>query len=264
MGRTAKEGVRKTPRILPSFLKGLRIFQDVATHPNGRRLTEVAKDLGVPASNATLYLNTLVSAGFLVRDPLSRTYVVSPAAIEWLQEGGGGVLQRLMRCAKEPMEDLHQRLNENVLLAVRKDRRVSFVRHLSANRRLQVRIEPDPDYPLHITAAGRAILAFLPEREIEAYIRGVDWVSFTSRTVTDVETLQRVLEETRAGGIAFNSREYEDEIMALAAPICVADYPVASLVVQFPAHRYTARQAKGHGIFIRREARRIEQLLAQK
>ena len=34
------------------------------------KLSEVARELGLPASNVTLYLNTLLSAGMVLRDPL--------------------------------------------------------------------------------------------------------------------------------------------------------------------------------------------------
>ncbi len=250
----------KSPRVLPSFLKGLRVFQCVASQPGGSRLTDVARMLALAPSNATLYLNTLMEAGFLARDPLTRHYVLSPATAEWLQVADN-ILQSLMTVAEGPMEALHHQLNENVLLAVRKGRRVMFMKHFSANRRLHVRIEPEPDYPLHMTAAGRAILAFLPDHEIKSYLSGASFPKLTKRTVPNVKALRCVLDQTRTQDMAVNDREYEDEIIALAVPIRLNDYPVASLVVQFPSHRYTATQAQTHMDKIRHAACAIEKAL---
>lgn len=254
----------KKARILPSFLKGIRILQDVASHPEGMKLSEVARELGLPASNVTLYLNTLLSAGMLIRDPLNRRFFVSPMAMELFHNSGESLIHQLIPCAEEPMQALHRQFNENVLLGFRKENTVLFIKHISSSHIMGIKIEPEPDYPLHGTAAGRAILAFLPEKEINTYIRKATFEKLTSKTIPDESTLRETLEKTRQDGFAFNPGEFEEEVMAVAAPILIGTRPVASLVIQFPTLRHTPEDAQAAGKNLIEQARIIEKKLQPK
>jgi len=254
----------KTARILPSFLKGIRILQDIARHTDGMRLTEIAQELGLPSSNVTLYLNTLLSSGVLIRDPLSRKYFISPSAMELFRDAGESLIHHLMPCSEEPMQQLHRQFNENVLLGFRKENTVFFIKHMSSNHVMSIKIEPEPDFPLHITAAGRAILAFLPEKEIDAYIKKASFEKITSKTVASEKALRKILCETREKGYAFNPGEFEEEVMAVAAPILVNNRPIASLVVQFPVLRHSTEEAQAAASSIMEQARIVEEKLMEK
>lgn len=253
--------ILKKARILPSFLKGIRILQDIASHPEGMKLSEIARELGLPASNVSLYLNTLLSAGMLIRDPLNRRFFVSPMAMELFQGSSESLIHQLIPAAEEPMQALHRKYNENVLLGFQKENTVLFIKHISSRHIMGVKIEPEPDYPLHITAAGRAILAFLPEKAIDAYIKKATYEKLTSKTVSSETSLRRILQETRKNGYAFNPGEFEEEVMAVAAPILINDRPIASLVIQFPTLRHTPEEANASGKVIVEQARTIEKQL---
>jgi len=248
----------KTVRILPSFLKGIRILQDIARHTDGMRLAEISQELGLPSSNVTLYLNTLLSSGVLIRDPLNRKYFISPSAIELFHNAGESLIHHLIPCAEKPMQQLHRQFNENVLLGFRKENTVFFIKHISSSHVMSIKIEPDPDFPMHITAAGRAILAFLPEKEINAYISKTTFEKYTSKTVTSEKALRKILNETKENGFAFNPGEFEEEVMAVAAPILIHNRPIASLVVQFPVLRHSTNEARTAAGLIMEQARIIE------
>ncbi len=248
----------KKARILPSFLKGLRILQDIASHSQGTRLTDIAQELGLPTSNVTLYLNTLLGAGMVIRDPINRKFFISPMAVDLFQDAGESLIHRLVPSADEPMQHLHQQLNENVLLGFRKDSSVFFIRHIISSHVMSIKIEPEPDFPLHVTAAGRALLAFLSEKEIDTYIRKAEFEQITAKTVANEKQLRELLRETRENGFAFNPGEFEEEVMALAAPILIKNRPIASLVMQFPTLRHTAENALQAAPLIMEQARIIE------
>lgn len=253
----------KKIRTLPSFLKGIRILQDVANHPKGVRLTDISKELDLPSSNVILYLNTLLSAGILIRDPLNRRFFISPMAVELFQKAGDSLIHQLVPCADAPMKHLHEQFNENVLLGFRKENTVYFIKHIRSDHAMGINIDPEPDFPLHGTAAGRAILAFLPEKEINTYLRKATFEKLTSKTISDEKTLTETLEQTRRDGFAFNPGEFEEEIMAVAAPVLIENRPVASLVIQFPTLRHTQEDAKTAAQFIMKQTRMIEKQLQQ-
>jgi DNA-binding IclR family transcriptional regulator len=248
----------KPPRILPSVLKGVQILQSIANQPNGMKLSEISQELETPTSNMTLYLNTLIKSGSVIRDPLNRKFYISPKAIDLFQHAGKSLIHQLGPCAEQSMKILHRHFNENVLLGFRKENLVIFIKHIRSTQTIGVNFEKEPDIPLHVTAAGRAILAFLPEKEINAYIKKATFEKVTSKTVPDETALRKILDETRTKGFAFNPGEFEEEVMAVAAPVLIKNRPIASLVMQFPSLRHTAENAVNAAPLIMEQARIIE------
>ncbi len=68
-------------------------------------------------------------------------------------------------------------------------------------------------------AAGKAILAYLPEDELSLYLSSVALTPITGNTITDPDVLRRQLEEIRSGGVAYGYGEYYEDINSIAAPI---------------------------------------------
>ncbi len=251
----------KNPRILPSFLKGIGILEQIAANPTGMRITDISQKTGLPPSNATLYVNTLVNAGFLVRDPLNRKYYISPSTIDLFRNASEGIVHQLIPHADQPMLALHEKYNENVLLAFKKENNLVFIKHISSGHIMRIGIESTSRIPLHTTAAGRAILAFLPEKEVNTYIKKASFEKITSKTVGSENELRKILSETRKNGYAFNSGEFENEVMATAAPVLINNHPIASLVVQFPTLRHSEVDANEAAVEIMKQTEIIEDSL---
>ncbi|MEA2068995.1 MAG: hypothetical protein U9P12_07335, partial [Verrucomicrobiota bacterium] len=62
-------------------------------------------------------------------------------------------------------------------------------------------------------------------------------------------------------GLNANPGEFEEEVMAVAAPILIGNRPIASLVIQFPTLRHTLKEARASGKFIMEQAHIIEKQL---
>lgn len=248
----------KKARIVPCFQKGLRVWEHIACSSSGLRLTDLSKMMDLPPSNVTLYLNTLLSSDMVVRDSLTKKFFISPRAVNLFRNSSESLIHKLLDCVDEPMLALHRQFNENVLLAVQKENNLAFIKHISTSHTIRVEIQSTPDYCMHITAAGRAILAFLPEKEIERYVSKATFVRLTDKTVNSAEELRKALAETRRIGYALNPGEFEDSVMATAAPIVVEGRPIASLIVQFPTLRHSRKDAKEAAAPIMKQARIIE------
>ncbi|OGV66280.1 MAG: hypothetical protein A2283_12140 [Lentisphaerae bacterium RIFOXYA12_FULL_48_11] len=231
-------------RILTSFLKGLRIMERMASGDDGLSLAEAARMTNLPASNTVLYMNTLVESGAALRDPISKRYFVSPAFIERSRHADRGTIHRMLLAADEPMRKLHEKYNENVLLGFPRNVHIVFLKHIASNHIMRINIEPEPDYPMHVTAAGRSILAFYHAKEIKAYLKTANLEKLTSKTVTSKTEIVNILARIRENGYAFNPGEFQEDVMALAAPIMLEGRPVGCIDIQFPTLRHSAREAK--------------------
>jgi IclR family pca regulon transcriptional regulator len=63
------------------------------------------------------------------------------------------------------------------------------------------------------------LLAHLPVKELEHYLRRVKLVKHTERTVTSVERLRQVLKTVRRDGFAIVDQELEEGLRSVAVPV---------------------------------------------
>jgi IclR family pca regulon transcriptional regulator len=68
-------------------------------------------------------------------------------------------------------------------------------------------------------ALGRALLAELPEPDLEAYLASVDLKRFTPFTTVEREPLLAIIREVRQRGYAVSDREYDIGVRAIAVPV---------------------------------------------
>lgn len=72
--------------------------------------------------------------------------------------------------------------------------------------------------PIHATSIGKAVLAYLPENEIE-HVLSQPLERFTEHTVTDAKALREELANIRRRGFSVNLTEYRSTVCAIGAPI---------------------------------------------
>jgi DNA-binding IclR family transcriptional regulator len=93
--------------------------------------------------------------------------------------------------------------------------------------------------PVHCTAVGKAVLAFLPPSELAVLLDRHRLTAMTRRTITAVPDLQRALQAVARNGYAVDDAELEPNMCCVAAPIRGADGHVQSaLSVSGPACRF--------------------------
>ena len=247
-------------RQISSLVKGVRILETIVAAGNGIKVSEIARSFEMPASNLSLFLNSLVDTGYVIRNPIDGRYYASEKIVHM-----AGTIdtpyKRLEICGQEAMRELHARHDENVLLAVLNHNRLQFISTLQSSRNIQILNNDNRSFIPHVTAAGKAILAFLPKTLLEAYLARIRLERFTSKTVTDLAMIRRDLDAVRGRGYAINRGEYEAEVMAVAAPVFAGGAIGGSLVVQFPTFRHGERDLDGHAAPIVDAARRISDLL---
>jgi DNA-binding IclR family transcriptional regulator len=92
--------------------------------------------------------------------------------------------------------------------------------------------------PLHVTAAGKAILAKLPDAEVEAIVKRHGLGAETENSVTEPDELFAQLEEIRDRGYSFNNQEQLDGVKAVGVPVTDGnDRVIGSFSVASPANR---------------------------
>lgn len=90
---------------------------------------------------------------------------------------------------------------------------------------------------LHVHAAGKAILAYLPEERTTEILDRWGLPRLTEHTITDRDELMAELDEVREQGYARDDGEGIEGLRAVAAPIIVDDTVYGAVTVAAPANR---------------------------
>jgi DNA-binding IclR family transcriptional regulator len=116
---------------------------------------------------------------------------------------------------------LRDQVRETVHLAVLDDDlRVVYLEKLPTQHAIGLMVSRiGGTAPMHSTALGKAMAAFLPDDKIYQWIRGGGLKALTDATITDDDTFLRSLREIRSRGYAVDDGEFEDSVRCVAAPI---------------------------------------------
>jgi DNA-binding IclR family transcriptional regulator len=139
------------------------------------------------------------------------------------------------------------------------DSDVVFLDVVESPQRVKLAASTGQRLPAFATAAGKAMLAYLPEQSVKELLeRGMQ--QFTSRTILAPEILFENLAQYRQQGFALSEQEYEEEINAVAAPILDANgQPIAAIAVAGPAYRLLRERMNEIGPIIVATAQEIAQ-----
>ncbi len=231
----------KNNLILATVTKSLRMVETIAKSRDGLSLSEVAETMGLPKSSVVRYLKTLELHDYIERDNLTQRYFLgsAPLKIISLDSRQGDV----RRAAYPVMLKLRETSSESINLVVPLHDKVVYVETLQSPHPVRTVRQIGEESPLHATAVGKAILAWLPQEKLDN-LRTQSLKQYTENTITVWPTLIRELKKIRAQGYAIDDREGHREFRCVGAPIF--DYSsqvIASIAVSAPASRLSMDRA---------------------
>lgn len=142
--------------------------------------------------------------------------------------------------ARPHLERLAFETNETVHLCVLDDGEVLYLDKVEPDRSVRLSSSVGRKNPAHCTAVGKAIMAFMPESEIDAIVQRHGLHRFTSFTLTTAAALKADLETVRSTGYARDWEEHEEGVKCLGSP--VRNYSgnvVAAVSLSGPSFRFS-------------------------
>lgn len=203
-------------------------------------VTELARRLGLHKSTASRLLATLEKRGLVEQDDETGRYRLGLVVIR-LAERAERTLD-LRAIAMPELDRLARATRETTGLGVADGDQFLTVAQADGPNLVAVGDWTGRGVPLHSVAAGKVLLAAMPEREILKLVRrGLD--RFTDRTITQLEPLLEELARIRRRGYATAFGEFDPSLNAVAAPVHDARGQVTAAVdVWGPAFRITPRR----------------------
>lgn len=227
--------MRKLSDGLHSLDRGLEILRLLAEQTC--TVEELSRKLKIPRSTAYRTLTTLRDRQLVERDPRQPRYTLGFGILRLARALLGRVPIR--QVALPMMRELAGGVEETAVLTVRDGRYGVAVESIEASDPVRVAPAPGERVPLHVGAPMKALLAFLPDDEIEAYLKR-PLEKPTARAIGDPRKLRQHLTLIRQRGYAESWEEVYPGAVGVAVPIFGADGdPVASLGIAGPVHRFT-------------------------
>jgi IclR family pca regulon transcriptional regulator len=67
---------------------------------------------------------------------------------------------------------------------------------------------------------GRVLLGNMSDKELDAYFKHAELISYTPHTIIDVKKLHKIIKQTRIDGYSIVNQELEENLCSVAVPIC--------------------------------------------
>lgn len=222
--------------------KAMGLLNIVSSARNPMTFTELLRTAHLPKATLHRILATLMREGLLRHDPYAKTYRLGFRLLELAHEVWSDFDLRL--AAQDEMVRLRDTLIETTLLAVLDGSSVVLVASEEAARDTSHKSKVGLRVPLHATAVGKAILAYLDAPRQLALLQALPMQAYTGRTLTNLQDLRSELDLTRARGYAIEYQEHGDDVVAVAAPIFdIEGRPIGAVGISSRPERMSEAQA---------------------
>lgn len=162
-------------------------------------------------------LNILIDEQMIQHHKPMKVYLLGPKAFEMLKQAYGGY--DLQALAVDGMMELQKVTGRNISISVIEGDYAVVLRTFDSSDSFGGHSRPGLREPLHVCAAGKALVAHLPTALFDAKFEKYDFFSRTTQTITSIDAFRSELERVRERGYATSDREEYDYICGIAAPI---------------------------------------------
>jgi len=236
MTGTAKRGrtrVRDDIGVTRTLDRGLALLEFLSVAREAT-LSALARGVDISPTTASRLLDTMKARGFVDHDLVTGTFTIGMRAYTV----GSGVLQarRLDRIGLATMRVLAGETGMAVNLGVRDGQTAVYIEQVEAPGVVRFAVQPGMQLPLHATAMGKVLAAWLWSDALDAAL-GLDALTgFTLHTTTDRQKVLDDLQAVRMRGWATDDQEFQTGLFCVAAPVrdrkgaVVAGLSLSSLV----------------------------------
>lgn len=205
--------------MINSVIKAIKILNLFSAAEPRLSLAEISQRTGIPKSTAHNLLHTLLSQGYIERVD-GELYALGTAPLSLTQRIRVNV--ELRDPAAPLLRTLADVTHESVYLTVLDGDLALYIYAVESPRRLEARTAVGERAHLHCTSVGKAMLAHLPDSEIDAIIARRGLPVFTGNTISDPARLRQELATIRRQGFSVDREEHEPNTCCVGAPIFTA------------------------------------------
>jgi len=239
-----------------SLVRALSLLNALARHDQGLGLGDAAKATGLAVSTAHRLLGTLSHENFVRFDAERSVWMVG---VQSFIVGSAFLRARELTAVARPfMRQLMERIGETVNLAVEEGGEAIYVEQIECRKTMRAIARPGGRAAMHCSGVGKALLAAMPEDDVERIIALRGLASATAKTIITPAGLAAELHAIRERGFAIDEEENAIGLRCLAAPIFDEHgKPVAAISLSGPTARIGDDLVDALGEAVREAANQI-------
>lgn len=205
-------------KTVDSLLKGLRILEVTARHPQGVALPEITRQSGLPKATAYRMLQTLVSGNYLHYFEESAQYRLGPKVMSLGMSALAS--QDLAPLADPYLQELSRRIGQNVNLGILDGTEVVYIIRIKVRRILGIDLTVGSRLSTHNTAIGLVLLAFMDQDRLPEVIQLISQDPKAAEYIgPGGEKLLNRLAQVREKGYSLIEHEYFAGLVSVAVPV---------------------------------------------
>jgi DNA-binding IclR family transcriptional regulator len=216
--------------------RAMSLLRLLSNHADGLNLSTIATTLDVPKSSLSSTLNGLTEQGYLARK--GSLYFIGEET--WSLASALAAGRSLRQVARPVLERSVAECGETVLLAeLNGDKQgYAYIDFVESSKSIRFCAKIGEQRPLYPTSCGRLFLAYLSEKDRDAYFKYARLKPTSSTTLVTRSKIEQVLEKIRRTGLSITMGNYSDEAAGFSAPIRdSAGNVVAGFTVGVPLSR---------------------------
>ncbi len=232
--------------IVPAVDRAVRILSLLKAEGQEMTIAEISEATGWHKSSVHKLLVTLNHHGLLDRDPVTKRYSLGVALSEYGRVALNGLDIRY--AAKSSLKTLVEYSGETAALAILRGTQITIVDVELPQNLMRVSLTMGMVAPATTTSNGKAVLAFLPENQVNEIINEEGLPGRTRKSITKKGVYWRDLAAIRERGYATDFEEFQEGIVAVSAPVFdTRGLPMGALSIVGPAFRMTKKKIWHYG-----------------
>lgn len=203
------------PDFVLSLARGLQVIEAFPGARGGLTVSEAAAKTGLSRAATRRLLKTLEELGYAERQ--GPAFHLTPRV---LRLGFSFVASNSVAALAVPvLEQLSAQIHESCSVSVLDGEDIVYLARSAPKRVMTIDLGAGSRLPAHCTSMGRVLLAALPKKELDAYLKKVELKALTPKTVRNRKRLQALIGEARERGYALVDEELELGLRSIAVPV---------------------------------------------
>ena len=195
-------------------LQILDLFNEQATE---LKITDISKLMGLSKSTLHSLLKTLQLHGYIDQNPENGKYRPGMKLVERGHFVVGSI--DIRQKAKGWLMELSRLTGQTTHLGILDGREGVYIEKIEGKLAAIAYSRIGRRLPVHATAIGKVLIAWLGEPELNALLEGYQYTTYTPSTLASREALMAALAQTREQGYALDSEENEQGVRCVAVPV---------------------------------------------
>ena len=180
-------------------------------------VSEISERVHLHKSIVFRILYTLKERGYVEQSKRSKKFRLG---LKCFEIGARSVNQLGLGTYIQPIiEKLALQVQETVNVGVLDGHDIVYLNKVVPQRPLRIEAQIGARFPAYCTALGKAILAYLPEEELESFMTNIELRKLTDHSISSPDELKAQLCQVRSQGYSWSDQELFEGVVCIGAPI---------------------------------------------